>query len=76
MYGETVGFAVAPSVALAYATVAAFLFALSRMPADGPALAAQPGAVPPSHLRPGHGMRPRCASRPFPASMKTFNDVK
>ncbi len=42
MYGETVGFAVAPSVALAYATVAAFLFALSRMPADGPALAAQP----------------------------------
>ena len=33
MHGETVGFAVTPSVALAYAMVAAFLFALSRAPA-------------------------------------------
>jgi hypothetical protein len=33
MHGETVGLAVTPSVALAYAVVAAFLFALSRAPA-------------------------------------------
>ena len=33
MHGEAVGFAVTPSVALAYAMVAAFLFALSRSPA-------------------------------------------
>jgi AGZA family xanthine/uracil permease-like MFS transporter len=33
MHGEAVGFAVTPSVALAYAMVAAFLFALSRAPA-------------------------------------------
>ena len=35
MHGEAVGFAVTPSVALAYAMVAAFLFALSRVPARG-----------------------------------------
>ena len=34
MHGETVGFAVTPTVALAYAMVAAFLFALSRLPAE------------------------------------------
>src|SRR6476659_1392984 len=33
MHGEAVGFAVTPVVALAYALVAAFLFALSRSPA-------------------------------------------
>jgi AGZA family xanthine/uracil permease-like MFS transporter len=33
MHGESVGFAVTPSVAAAYALVAAFLFALSRAPA-------------------------------------------
>ena len=33
MHGESVGFAVTPSVALAYAMVATFLFALSRAPA-------------------------------------------
>jgi len=33
MHGETVGFAMTPSVALAYAMVAAFLFVLSRTPA-------------------------------------------
>jgi len=32
MHGEAVGFAVTPVVALAYAMVAAFLFALSRSP--------------------------------------------
>jgi AGZA family xanthine/uracil permease-like MFS transporter len=46
MHGETVGFAVTPSVALAYAMVAAFMFGLSRMPAEMPALAAEPEAVP------------------------------
>ena len=34
MHGEQVGFAVTPSVAFAYGLVAAFLFALSRMPAE------------------------------------------
>ena len=34
MHGESVGIAVTPSVAFAYAVVAAFLFALSRMPAE------------------------------------------
>ena len=34
MHSETVGFAVTPSVALAYGMVAAFLYALSRMPAE------------------------------------------
>ena len=33
MHGESVGFAVTPMVALAYALVAAFLYALSRSPA-------------------------------------------
>ena len=34
MHGESVGFAVTPSIAVAYAIVAAFLYALSRMPAE------------------------------------------
>ncbi len=34
MHGEFVGFAVTPSIAVAYAIVAAFLYALSRMPAE------------------------------------------
>jgi AGZA family xanthine/uracil permease-like MFS transporter len=42
MHSETVGFAVTPAVALAYALVAAFLYALSRMSAE----VAQPMAVP------------------------------
>jgi len=33
MHGESVGFAVTPMVAFAYALVAAFLYALSRSPA-------------------------------------------
>jgi len=33
MHGESVGIAVTPSIAVAYAMVAAFLYALSRMPA-------------------------------------------
>jgi AGZA family xanthine/uracil permease-like MFS transporter len=35
MHGEQVGIAVTPSVAVAYALVAAFLYALSRAPAFG-----------------------------------------
>jgi AGZA family xanthine/uracil permease-like MFS transporter len=48
MHGDTVGFAVTPSVALAYALVAVFLFALSRMPAEAavPAMSLDPKAVP------------------------------
>ena len=46
MHGESVGFAVTPSVALAYAIVAAFLFALSKMPAEAPAPLMDPNAVP------------------------------
>jgi len=42
MHGETVGFAVTPAVALAYAMVAVFLYALGRMPVE----AAQPMAIP------------------------------
>ena len=38
MHGEAVGIAVTPTVAAAYAIVAAFLFALSRYPALAPAL--------------------------------------
>jgi AGZA family xanthine/uracil permease-like MFS transporter len=37
MDGQAVGFAVTPSVALAYAIVGVFLFALSRMPAEAAA---------------------------------------
>jgi AGZA family xanthine/uracil permease-like MFS transporter len=33
MHGESVGFAVTPAVAIAYAIVAAFLFGLGRSPA-------------------------------------------
>src|SRR5580698_2177835 len=38
MHGEAIGIAVTPTVAVAYAIVAAFLFALSRYPALAPAL--------------------------------------
>jgi AGZA family xanthine/uracil permease-like MFS transporter len=38
MHGQAVGIAVTPTVAVAYAIVAAFLFALSRYPALAPAL--------------------------------------
>jgi AGZA family xanthine/uracil permease-like MFS transporter len=37
MHGESVGLAVTPSVAAAYAIVAAFLFALDRIPAEAAA---------------------------------------
>jgi adenine/guanine/hypoxanthine permease len=46
MHGETVGIAVTPSVALAYALVAAFLYALSRVPAEAAVPSALPAAVP------------------------------
>jgi AGZA family xanthine/uracil permease-like MFS transporter len=46
MHGEAVGFAVTPSVALAYAMVAAFLFALSRAPAVERATMSVPDGVP------------------------------
>jgi len=44
MHGEAVGFAVTPTVAVAYAIVAAFLFALSRYPALAPALTTSPSS--------------------------------
>ena len=37
MHGEAVGIAVTPTVAVAYALVAAFLYGLSRMPAEATA---------------------------------------
>jgi AGZA family xanthine/uracil permease-like MFS transporter len=48
MHGESVGIAVTPSVALAYALMAAFLFALSRAPAAAavPSMSGEPKAVP------------------------------
>ncbi len=48
MHGEAVGTAVTPGVALAYAMVAVFLFALSRVriEADAPSFASEPKAVP------------------------------
>ena len=48
MHGEAIGFAMTPTVALAYAMVAAFFFALSKMPAEAeaPSFASQPKAVP------------------------------
>jgi len=49
MHGESVGLAVTPSVAAAYAIAAVFLFALSRMPAEASILTAthhEPSAVP------------------------------
>src|SRR4051794_9269568 len=49
MHGESVGLAVTPSVAAAYAIAAVFLFALSRMPSEAavPTLAhPEPSAVP------------------------------
>jgi len=46
MHGESVGFAVTPTIAAAYALVAAFLFALSRASASEPAPVAVPHATP------------------------------
>jgi len=48
MHGEAVCVAVTPSVALAYAMVAVFLFGLSRMPAEAaaPVISLDPRAVP------------------------------
>ena len=48
MHGESVGLAVTPSVALAYALMAAFLFWLSRAPAAVPAssMGGEPKVVP------------------------------
>jgi AGZA family xanthine/uracil permease-like MFS transporter len=44
MHGEAVGIAVTPTVAVAYAIVAVFLFALSRYPALAPALTTSPSS--------------------------------
>jgi AGZA family xanthine/uracil permease-like MFS transporter len=44
MHGEAVGIAVTPTVAVAYAIVAVFLFALSRYPSLAPALTASPSS--------------------------------
>jgi len=47
MHGETVGFAMSPNVALAYAMVAVFFFALTRMPAEASSpMSAEPKAIP------------------------------
>jgi adenine/guanine/hypoxanthine permease len=49
MHGESVGLAVTPSIAAAYAVVAAFRYALSRMPAESAASASierAPAATP------------------------------
>ena len=46
MHGETVGFAVTPAVALAYAMVAAFLYALSRVSTEAAQALIIPTAVP------------------------------
>ena len=48
MHGETVGFAVTPGVALAYAMVAGFLFGSAAMPAEAaaPSVSLEPKAVP------------------------------
>src|SRR3954462_4768825 len=48
MHGESVGVAVTPSVALAYALMAGFLFALSRAPAAAaaPSMSGEPKGVP------------------------------
>ncbi len=45
MHGQAVGIAVTPTVAAAYAIVAAFLFALSRYPALAPRLTMSDGAL-------------------------------
>jgi AGZA family xanthine/uracil permease-like MFS transporter len=42
MHGESVGIAVTPGVAFAYAAVAAFLYGLSRMPSEASASAPAP----------------------------------
>ena len=42
MHGQAVGIAVSPTLAVAYAIVAGFLFALTRYPALAPALTGPP----------------------------------
>ena len=42
MHGSAVGIAVSPTLALTYAIVAVFLYALTRYPALAPALTAPP----------------------------------
>src|SRR5271154_3809327 len=44
MHGQAVGIAVSPTLAVAYAIVACFLFALSRYPALAPALTTSPSS--------------------------------
>ena len=46
MHGESVGFNVTPSVALAYLVVAGFLYACARMEAPAGAAEAAPAATP------------------------------
>jgi AGZA family xanthine/uracil permease-like MFS transporter len=48
MHGSAVGIAVSPTLAIAYAVVAAFLFSLSRYPALAPALTAPSEALAPA----------------------------
>ena len=52
MHGSAVGFAVSPALAITYAIVAVFLFALSRYPALAPALTGHQEAVHPEVLAP------------------------
>ena len=52
MHGSAVGFAVSPTLAITYAIVAVFLFALSRYPALAPALTGHQEAVHPEVLAP------------------------
>jgi adenine/guanine/hypoxanthine permease len=48
MHGETVGFAMSPTVALAYGMVGVFLFGLSKMPAEAAAPAMPEGRIVPA----------------------------
>ena len=52
MHGSAVGFAVSPTLAITYAIVAVFLFALSRYPVLAPALTGHREAVHPEVLAP------------------------
>jgi AGZA family xanthine/uracil permease-like MFS transporter len=45
MHGQAVGIAVSPTLTVAYAIVAVFLFALTRYPSLAPALTGSPGGV-------------------------------
>jgi AGZA family xanthine/uracil permease-like MFS transporter len=48
MHGSAVGIAVSPTLAITYAIVAVFLYALSRYPALAPALTAPSEALAPA----------------------------